>query len=50
VQFIGKGGEVLAEQTEASASYTFKGGEAYVRAKILESNGQTAWTQPVLVK
>jgi hypothetical protein len=50
VQFIGKGGRVLAEQTEPSASYSFKGDEGYVRAKVLESNGRIAWTQPVLVK
>jgi hypothetical protein len=49
VQFIGKGGRLLSEQTDASASYTFKGDEGYVRAKILESNGQAAWTQPVVV-
>jgi hypothetical protein len=49
VQFIGRGGRVLAEQPDASATYTFKGDEGYVRAKIIESNGQTAWTQPVPV-
>jgi hypothetical protein len=27
--------------------YQFKGDELYVRAKILESNGRVAWTQPV---
>jgi hypothetical protein len=49
VQFIGRGGQVLSEQVEPSASYTFKGDEGYVRAKILESNGLNAWTQPVPV-
>ena len=49
VQFIGRGGRVLDEIADASASYTFKGDEAYVRAKIIESNGQLAWTQPVPV-
>ena len=49
VQFIGSGGRVLSEQTEPAASYTFKGDEGYVRAKILESNGYVAWTQPVPV-
>ena len=49
VQFIGRAGRVLSEQTDASASYTFKGDEGYVRAKILESNGYAAWTQPVPV-
>jgi hypothetical protein len=49
VQFIGRQGRVLAEATTPSASYTFKGDEGYVRAKILESNGLVAWTQPVPV-
>ena len=31
------------------ASYTFKGDEGYVRARVLESNGLMAWTQPVPV-
>ena len=49
VQFIGGGGQLLAEVADGSASYAFKGHEGYVRAKILESNGQVAWTQPVPV-
>jgi len=32
----------------ATASYSFAGDETYVRAKILESNGRMAWTQPVM--
>ena len=49
IQFIGAGGRVLSEAGEASASYTFKGDEGYVRAKVIESNGRMAWCQPVLV-
>ena len=49
VQFIGKNGKVLAESTANPAVYTFKGTEAYVRAKIFESNGKIAWTQPVML-
>ena len=49
VQFIGPGGRVLSEQSAETATYTFKGDEGYVRAKIFESNGQIAWTQPVPV-
>jgi hypothetical protein len=49
VQFIGRNGKVLSEVTEPAATYTFKGDEGYVRARILESNGYTAWTQPVAV-
>jgi hypothetical protein len=50
VQFIGRGGQLLSEVGEPSASYTFKGTEGYVRAKVLESNGRVAWVQPVVVK
>ena len=49
VQFIGKGGRVLTESTDPTATYTFKGDEGYVRARVLESNGYMAWTQPVAV-
>jgi hypothetical protein len=49
IQFIGRGGRVLSEVGEASASYTYVGDESYVRAKIIESNGRMAWVQPVSV-
>ena len=49
VEFIGRGGRMLSEQTDVAASYTFKGDEGYVRARIHESNGRVAWTQPVPV-
>jgi hypothetical protein len=49
VQFIGRGGRVLAESFEPTASYTFKGDEGYVRARVIESNGLMAWTQPAVV-
>jgi hypothetical protein len=47
VQFIGTGGRVLKETFENPASYKFSGTEGYVRAKIIESNGKIAWTQPI---
>jgi hypothetical protein len=47
IQFIGKGGRVLHEVLDSPAEYVFKGDEAYVRAKVLESNGRVAWVQPV---
>jgi hypothetical protein len=50
VQFIGRGGQVLSEVSEPSASYAFKGTEGYVRARVLESNGRIAWVQPVVVR
>ena len=49
IQFIGRQGRVLSEVTTPTASYTFKGDEGYVRAKVLESNGKSAWIQPVPV-
>ena len=49
IQFIGRGGRVLSEVGEASASYTYVGDEGYVRARILESNGRMAWVQPASV-
>ena len=48
VQFIGRGGRVLSEVTTSPATYRFRGDEGYVRARILESNGKLAWTQPVM--
>ena len=50
VQFIGGGGRLLAEVTDSPAEYTFKGNEQYVRARVIESNGKMAWTQPAFVK
>ena len=47
VQFIGKGGRVLKEEVNNPAVYQLRGDELYVRAKIVESNGKLAWTQPV---
>jgi hypothetical protein len=40
---------VLSEAASSPATYTFKGDESYVRAKVIESNGKLAWTQPVPV-
>jgi hypothetical protein len=50
VQFIGKGGKILNEVATNPAVYAFKGDESYVRAKIIESNGKSAWTQPVFLR
>jgi hypothetical protein len=49
IQFIGRGGQVLQESTASPATYSIKGTEGYVRAKIYESNGKMAWTQPVML-
>ena len=50
IQFIGKGGRLLREVTESTATYSIAGDEGYVRARVLESNGRMAWTQPLVVR
>ena len=50
IQFIGSHGALLQESLESPATYTFKGTEGYVRAEVLESNGQVAWVQPVVLR
>ena len=49
ITFIGKGGTVLREIDGTDATYTVKGSEGYVRARITQSDGKAAWTQPVMV-
>ncbi|HBE82045.1 MAG TPA: CehA/McbA family metallohydrolase [Pyrinomonadaceae bacterium] len=49
IEFIGRGGRVFAESAQSPATYRFKGNELYVRAKVYESNGKLAWTQPIFV-
>lgn len=49
-EFIGRGGRVLATVTGTSASYSITGGEGYVRARVTDSQGRRAWTQPVWVE
>jgi hypothetical protein len=64
VLFIGRGGQVLRDVPVDSVitaragrldpavrpvTYDIVGTEGYVRAKIVDSNGLTAWTQPVRV-
>jgi hypothetical protein len=49
-RFIGKGGVVLQDGTATPATYSIKGNEGYVRARICDSNGNMAWTQPVFVQ
>jgi len=50
IQFIGRRGKVLKEAASPTASYDIQGDELYVRAKVIESNGRTAWLQPVMVR
>lgn len=49
-QFIGAGGKILSESVANTAVYKFRGNEKYVRARVFDSNGCTAWTQPVFRK
>ncbi len=49
-EFIGRGGRVVADAYGRAASYAIRGDEGYVRARITDSNGLQAWTQPVFVK
>jgi len=47
--FYGKGGRVLASSSDPAPSYSFRGDEGYVRAKVVDSAGRGAWVQPVFV-
>lgn len=49
-QFIGKNGRILQDSTANPAAYAIRGDEGYVRARIIDSNGRYAWTQPVVVR
>lgn len=49
IQFIGAKGRVLQETAQTSATYKIRGDEGYVRAKVIDSNGRCAWTQPTFI-
>jgi predicted metal-dependent phosphoesterase TrpH len=49
-EFIGRGGRVLARSGELMATYTLRGDEGYVRARVRDSMGYHAWVQPVFVE
>jgi len=46
-RFIGADGTVLATDRTLNPTYTLKGREQYVRARIIDSGGAAAWVQPV---
>ena len=48
--FIGGGGLELGASPELVASYTLTEDVGYVRAKVVDSGGHVAWTQPVFVQ
>ena len=45
--FTGKGGRMLERTGANPAIYKLRGNEQYVRARVVDSNGNIAWTQPV---
>lgn len=47
--FLGPRGRVLLSSTEITTTYRWRGDEAYVRAKIVDSQGRAAWVQPVFL-
>lgn len=49
ITFLGRGGRVLKEATVSPARYDITGAEGYVRAKVIESSGRVAWTQPMVI-
>ena len=49
IQFIGSGGRVLQESAGVLGEYKVRGNEGYVRAKVIDSNGRMAWTQPEFI-
>ncbi len=49
ITFIGNNGTVLKTVSGTTATYQVTGSEKYVRAKITNSAGKMAWTQPIYV-
>lgn len=49
-QFIGKDGATLKEEFGPGPRYIIRGDESYVRARVIASSGEFAWTQPVFVQ
>ena len=47
IEFIGRGGAVLATRHGLQAAYDVTGSEGYVRVRVSDSNGRKAWTQAV---
>jgi hypothetical protein len=45
-EFIGPAGRVVGTVDGASATWRFTGRESYVRARVTDSMGRRAWTQP----
>src|SRR4029453_7137751 len=50
IEFVGSGGRGLSRPTGTAAGSSISGSKAYVRARISDSSGRRAWTQPVLLR
>ncbi len=50
IEFIGASGKRLSRSFGLKAEYELKPGEPYARARVRDSNGLTAWTQPVFAE
>lgn len=50
IEFVGSGGRVIATAYDRRASYTIRGDEGYIRARVSDSNGRKAWTQAARVR
>jgi uncharacterized protein (TIGR03437 family) len=50
IDFIGRNGQLLQRNTTLTAVYNFTGQQMYVRAKLTNDLGQSAWTQPVFTE
>jgi hypothetical protein len=48
--FIGENGRVLSQANGTPIQYRWRGDEKYVRARVVDSMGAMAWTQPIMVK
>jgi hypothetical protein len=49
-EFIGMNGRILASSTTLRPVYRVTGTEGYVRARVSDSSGRMAWTQPRRVR
>ena len=50
IEFIGRGGRVLSAAHGLRATYQPTGQEGYVRARVSDSSGRRAWTQPIMLR
>jgi hypothetical protein len=49
-EFIGRNGRILGTSTTLRPSYRITGAEGYVRARVSDSSGRMAWTQPLILR